>query len=56
MSRKHGRDKVRHEKPHEKEPRGSIVASFSEKINVDLKSTNDLMNWIYFGEDKKFYL
>lgn len=34
---------------------GGIVGSFAAKMNLDLKDTNDLMNWIIFGEDAKHY-
>jgi len=34
---------------------GGFVSTFAENKNLDLKSTNDLMNWIIFGEDKKFH-
>lgn len=53
MSKRHriGRDNVRHEKQVEKGA-GALVSSFSENIGVELRSTNDLMNWIIFGNTK----
>lgn len=53
MSKKHrmGRDNVRHEKPEEKGA-GALVSSFSENIGQELRSTDDLMNWIIFGNTK----
>jgi len=34
---------------------GGIISTFAENMSLDLKSTNDLMNWIIFGEEKKFH-
>lgn len=55
MSRKNRRDKVRHTPTVEHVPETSLVSTFAENIGVELKNTNELMNWIVFGSEQKFY-
>lgn len=38
--------------PNTSAAKNGILATFSEKIGVPMKSTDDLMNWIVFGNTK----
>ena len=53
MSKRHrNRDNVRHENKQVEKGAGALVSSFSENIGQELRSTDDLMNWIVFGNTK----
>lgn len=54
MSKKHrtGRDNVKRSQPNVEKGAGALVSSFSENIGQELRSTDDLMNWIIFGNTK----
>lgn len=32
-----------------------LVSTLSDKVGVEMKNSNDLMNWIIFGKENKFY-
>jgi hypothetical protein len=53
MSNHHkNRDKVKHVNQHEVTPGSSLVSTFADSKNLDIKNTKDLMNWIIFGDTK----
>jgi len=60
MSRKNRRNRerrpeVKQETGREVFLRSGIAATFGEKVGVDMRSTDDLMNWLIFGDDKHYY-
>lgn len=57
MSRKNRRNKVKQveiARP-QNTPEGSLIASFAAKVDQPLRNSNDLMNYIIFGDPKKTF-
>lgn len=48
MSRKHKRNHPEIAKPTVES--STLVTTFGSKVGVEMKTTNDLMNWIIFGD------
>ena len=33
----------------------SLISTFGERVDRPMKTANDLMNWIVFGDNERFY-
>lgn len=45
-----------HEQPKpQREERNAFVSTFGDRVGTEMRTTNDLMNWLIFGDTKQRY-